>query len=790
MKLSTLFVFLSFFAPLSYAETMVIAPGASPELKENLVVAYQALGPDYIPRTEHLDKNGRPVYLNRLILEDSPYLLQHAHNPVNWYPWGEEAFAAAEATNKPVFLSIGYATCHWCHVMERESFENEAIAELLNANYIAIKVDREQRPDVDSLYMTAVQMLTGSGGWPMSSFLNQKGQPFYGGTYFTPVGFTNLLNRIGKVWTDSRDLINDEAEKVSRALEQANQLSEAVRELGIADIEQAVQELADSHDDLQGGFGQAPKFPREPSLIFLLDQAARQLNAATLEIANFTLHQIAAGGIHDQVAGGFHRYSVDPAWLVPHFEKMLYNQAGLSRAYTMAYKLTGDLQHARTVRRLNRYILREMLAADGTFYSATDADSGGGEGLFFIWTQAELEEVLGEEDAKFATEVWNLTAEGNFEHRNILHLQGPMVEVAAEQGITLDALSARLDDISEKLLAKRQEREAPILDNKIITAWNGLMITAMAEAGDVLNEPAFIVAAQKAADTLWSAARRSDGSLWRARLNDRWSIDASQPDYAYLAEAYVTLFDVTGELRYLGYAEQLITVMNNLFWDGEDGAYFMGGEEVAGTALPSRPKALYDNALPSGNSVAARVLVKLWRRTGNEKYYDSAIKVFNAFSGLITRGPSNFAYLLTALSELQNAESGDLQYAGRGKVRVQGKVDGEFLKIAIAIEEGWHINSALPLQDYLSGTALLTREGEPLGQVVYPDAERAVLGFQRSELALYDGEIVITAPVPENIKMLNGAIVPVVVNLQACNDKTCLAPESVGLNVSAIHEVR
>ncbi|MBX2884566.1 MAG: DUF255 domain-containing protein [Granulosicoccus sp.] len=766
------------------AAAMIVAPGSSPRLQSELIAAYESLGADYVPRTEHIDANGKPVYLNRLIREDSPYLLQHAHNPVNWYPWGEEAFAIAKAENKPVFLSIGYATCHWCHVMERESFENEAIAELLNEHFIAIKVDREQRPDVDSTYMTAVQMLTGSGGWPMSSFLNAKGQPFYGGTYYTPDAFSNLLGRVNSAWTDSPDRINEEAQKVSRALDEVTRLSKSARDVGADDIHRAKNELADLHDELQGGFGQAPKFPRESALLFLLDLAKREHNTEVLSMANFTLQQIAAGGIHDQVGGGFHRYAVDPAWLVPHFEKMLYNQAGLSRTYTEAWKLTGDKEHARTVRRLNDYVLREMTATDGVFYSATDADSGGGEGLFFIWTPEELREVLSEEDAEFALKVWNLTERGNFEHRNILHLEGSLTEIAANMDLSQEEFTRRLNQISDVLLIKRQEREAPLLDNKIITAWNGLMITAMAEAGEALQEPKYISAAQQAADVLWSSALLKDDSLRRVRLNNRWSITATQTDYAYLAEAYITLFDVTGERRYLNYAEKLVAKMNEKFWDKQDGAYFMGAAEVAGSALPSRPKDLYDSALPSGNSVAARVLVRLWRRTGNEEYYDKALALFGAFSDIVSRSASSVTYLMTALGEFRFSEAGELQYAGRGHVRVRGLIEGAELKVQFEIADGWHINAEAPLQDYLIGTELRRSDGEALAQVVYPEAKRVVLGFQRSELALYDGQFEITAPASEDMTILDGAIVSVVVNLQACNDQICLAPESITLNIA------
>ena len=362
----------------------IVALDSDPELSRQLKSVYQSLGKDYKPRTEHLFDDGSPVYINRLINEDSPYLRQHAHNPVNWYPWGDEAFAIAKKESKPIFLSIGYATCHWCHVMERESFENIVIANRMNEQFISIKVDREQLPDVDALFMTAVMMINGSGGWPMSSFLDTEGRPFYGATYFPPDQFHQLLGRIAELWQSDRDTLINHAAEVSTAINRINDTSEKAQELGTHDIERAVSNAINGFDSDNGGFGGAPKFPREPTLFFLLDQAQRPgANDEALMVADESLKKMAAGGIHDHVGGGFHRYAVDSRWQVPHFEKMLYNQAALARNYAQAYQLTGDPQHYRTARRILDYVLRDMTAPNGTFYSATDADSEGEEGPFF-----------------------------------------------------------------------------------------------------------------------------------------------------------------------------------------------------------------------------------------------------------------------------------------------------------------------------------------------------------------------------------------------------------------------
>ncbi len=773
-------------SPAAVAEP-VIAGGIKGELAEQLLEAFQSLDDSYEPRTEHFDDNGDPRYLNRLVREASPYLLQHAHNPVNWYPWGAEAFEAAKAQDKPIFLSIGYATCHWCHVMERESFENEAIAEILNENFIAIKVDREQRPDVDSTYMTAVQMLTGGGGWPLSSFLNPGSQPFHGGTYFPPDVFTDLLNRVTQVWGDSRQQLDEQAEQISAALATATNLSDKVRELGDRDIMTALSQLMTRHDSQYGGFGGAPKFPSEPSLVFLLDQAKRTADKGILDAATFTLQRIAAGGIHDQVGGGFHRYATDTNWLIPHFEKMLYNQAGLSSVYTDAWLLTGDPEYLRITRRTLDYVLREMTSPEGMFYSATDADSGEGEGEFFIWTPDELNNTLSAEDAALAIKAWNVTEAGNFEHRNILHHTGPLSELADSMDMSLDSLSQKLDEISAVLLSERQKREAPLLDDKVITAWNGMMINALAKAGDAFGNQDYIDAARKAADRLIVDNQRvQDGEqrLWRAKFNGNWSVNAGQADYAFLAEALVTLFDVTGESRYLDKAESLIVAMNSDFLDTEIGGYFMGSAIAGGAVLPTRPKDLYDNAFPSGNAAAARTLVKLWRRTGIETYRDTALSLFGAFSEAIARAPSGFPYLLTALSEMQDSETGDRQYGAKGNVLVKGQINNDSIEVAVTIADGWHINAHQPLQDYLIGTTLLDALARPVDGAVYPAEKRAVLGFERSELALYDEQILISAPIPESTLASIGKTMPVALKIQACNDKVCLAPETIVLNLS------
>jgi len=762
-----------------------VAMNEDAALSAQLVRAYEALGNDYKPRTEHLFADGHPRYINRLISEDSPYLRQHAHNPVNWYPWGDEAFAVAKAQDKPVFLSIGYATCHWCHVMERESFENEAIAGLMNEHYISIKVDREQLPDVDALFMSAVMMINGSGGWPMSSFLDTEGRPFYGATYFPPDNFTQILERVDKLWQDERETLVEQAEQVSAALTRLNDTSSEATEVGHRELERAITQAQESFDPINGGFDGAPKFPREPTLYFLLDQATRPFTntiaaEAALLMADLSLQHMAAGGIHDHVGGGFHRYSVDSQWLVPHFEKMLYNQAALARNYSQAYQLTGDRQHERTARRILDYVLRDMTSKSGMFYSATDADSEGEEGVFFIWTPEELVEVLGKEEAQLAQTVWNVTGEGNFEGTSILHTPQALGEIASQLPLSVHELQGKIDSWSEALRTARELREHPLRDEKFISSWNGMMISAFAEASDRLDNPAYLETAIKASDAVWKTLRQDDGSLYRTAFDGKASIDGTQADYAYLAEGYLAVYDATGERLWLDRAQQLADIMDEKFWDETNGAYFMGGTAVSGASLTSRPKDLNDNSIPSGNSVALRVLSRLFKRTGEPVFEARANELIAALSSRISQQPAAFYYLLTGIGEHLDGEAGNLQYGGRGVVQAKAFKRDDKMIVSIALADNWHINSDQPLQDYLIATALTDSAGNALSNVQFPDAAVRTLGFQRSELSLFENTLEIQADWPDSDHEL---AVLVNLKLQACNDEVCLAPESLPLTV-------
>jgi len=759
-------------------DTQIVAPGSSDELKETLVKAYKARGENYKPRTEHMMENGEAAFINRLILEDSPYLIQHAHNPVNWYPWGEEAFALAKEQNKPIFLSIGYATCHWCHVMEKESFENVDIARQLNEGYIAVKVDREQRPDVDASYMSAVQIMTGSGGWPMSSFLEVDTKPFYGGTYFPPNVFVDLLNQVSAIWEQDRASITAQAEELAKSVVANSQLSGKASEIGRVVIDRAVADIVRSFDSLQGGFGAAPKFPQESKLFLLLDHARRTNDETALEAATVSLTRMAAGGIHDQIAGGFHRYSVDNDWLVPHFEKMLYNQALLSRNYISAFLIDGNVEYKRVATRLLDYVLREMTSPDGGFYSATDADSAGAEGTFFVWTPDELEAVLGEEDAKLAVELWNVSQNGNFEHSNILHYSDSFSELASVRDFSATELMTKMDALGDRLLLARQSREKPLRDEKIISAWNGMMISAFAEAGDALNNQEYIDAAVRAAQFIWDNNRADDGNLLRAFYDGSASVESSQEDYAYLAESYVKLYDVTGKDGWLTRAEALVNTMHQKFWDETAGGYFIGTETVGAV----RPKDLYDSSIPTGNAVALRAITRLWHRTGNDELKLRADALLVAFSGYLETYPSAFSYMLTAANDLLGGEAGRRHYIARGNVKVTAAIRDGNIEVELDMAPGWHVNANQPNQDYLIATSLLDSEGNKIVDTQYPPVVTKALGFSDSDLALYENKVSILAPLP--MADANSKLLSMTLQLQACDETVCLAPEDIPLSVS------
>ncbi len=563
---------------------------------------------------------------NRLQHETSPYLLQHADNPVDWYPWGDEALGKARAEDKPILLSIGYSACHWCHVMEHESFENDEIAGLMNDLFVNVKVDREERPDLDSIYMTAVQAMTGHGGWPMTVFLLPDGTPFYGGTYFPPEdrgqmpGFPRVLASVADAYRSRRADVERSGGQLREMLTRVT-ARRGDPTLDTTLLDQATRALLAQIDWQEGGLSGAPKFPQPMAFEFLLRSHARTGEQRPLDAVELTLRKMAEGGIYDQLGGGFHRYSVDAVWLAPHFEKMLYDNALLARLYLQAYLLTRNPLYRRIVEETLEYVCREMTDASGGFYSTQDADSEGEEGKFFLWTPAEIAEVLGQEDSRLFCAYFDVTERGNFEHRNILHVGATIEATALMLGVEPDRMQEAISRGRHLLFDRREQRVKPARDEKVLTAWNGLMLRAFAEAGASLDRSQYLEIAVRNADFVLRDLRR-DGRLLRTWKAGRAKLNGYLEDYSHYIDGLISLYEASGEPRWLEEAQSLAHVMLDQFADEEQGGFHDTGRDHE--QLISRPKDLFDNAVPSGNSVAAEALQRLSLLTGEERYRSAA----------------------------------------------------------------------------------------------------------------------------------------------------------------------
>ena len=591
-------------------------------------------------------------HTNRLINETSPYLLQHAHNPVDWYPWGDEAFAAARGENRPILLSIGYSACHWCHVMEHESFENEEIARLMNENFVSIKVDREERPDLDQIYMNAVQMMTHHGGWPMTVFLTSEGVPFYGGTYFPPEdrhnmpGFPRVLISMAEAYRDRPEDIEQTGASVLAELNRLSLARESNEPLTQALLDQAFRGIVKSYDAVNGGFGGAPKFPPAMSLEFLLRVYHRTGSQEALDVVDHTLRKMADGGIYDHLGGGFHRYSTDAKWLVPHFEKMLYDNALLSRVYLHYYQLTRDESARWIVEGTLDYVVREMTDASGGFYSTQDADSEGEEGKFFVWSPNEVASVLDKEDTALFSAYYDVTEGGNFEGKNILNGTRPLEDVAAEARVTPEHLQQSLERSRRNLFELRENRVKPYRDEKILTAWNGMMLASFAEAAAILDRVDYLEIARRNARFVLENLRR-DELLLRTYKDATAKLNAYLEDYAFLSDGLLTLYEATGELRWFEATLSITDKMIEEFWDEQNGGFFYTGRSHENLIV--RSKDYFDNATPSGNSVAAEVLLRLAALTDNNDYRRRAVTFLRLIAESLRRYPSGFGRALCAL---------------------------------------------------------------------------------------------------------------------------------------------
>lgn len=725
----------------------------------------------YTVRTRFVDDSGEPYYVNHLIGEDSPYLLQHAHNPVDWYPWGREAFDRAVAEHKPVFLSIGYSTCHWCHVMEEESFDDEEVAEFLNRHFISIKVDREQRPDLDEYYMAGVQIVTGRGGWPMSSLLLSDGRPFFGGTYFPKAQFLGLLDQARQAWQNQPERLRTDAEQLDQGIRR--QLAPAAdADLPEDLVERVIRALIDHEDDAHGGFGTAPKFPQEPNLDLLVDYVARDPRPLAEQpawaILARALDAMQAGGIHDQIGGGFHRYATDAGWQVPHFEKMLYNQAQLADVYLSAWQLSGETNYRHTAEATLDYVVREMQAPDGGFYSATDADSEGEEGRYFVWRYDELAAALEAEDLAFCETVFGATRGGNFEGANILHRPQPLTESAQQLGLSKADFAARLQSIQQRLYQAREQRPKPLRDDKHITEWNGMLIAALARAGRVLERADYREAAARAADYVWRVHHQATaGRLWRTSLHGQASVAAQLEDYAHLLDGLIALYDATQDRDWLGRAQTLLAEAKNHHWDDEAGGFFGPPPQTEGPQ-PLRSKSLMDNATVSGNSLMPRVLLALHERTGDTDVRALADAQIAAFSGHIARLPLAGPVFLTGLAYRRSPAPGKLQYFGDGAIRAeagyqqQPTESGRFV-VVLSIRQGWHIQ---PIGDAAEATRL-----KVIGDTHVTPTPRRLDGSNDRALT-GQVELAVDLPRPTSSPRV------VELSLQPCTDRECLPPES------------
>ena len=671
-------------------------------------------------------------HTNHLVNETSPYLLQHAHNPVDWYPWCEEALRRARDEDKPILLSIGYSACHWCHVMERESFENEAIASVMNAHFINIKVDREERPDLDAIYMAAVQMLTGSGGWPMTVFLTPDQIPFYGGTYFPPEdrrgmpGFPRVLMSVARAHNEKKEQIRSDAAAIVAALRNPAEFEQHGDGLAASVLDSAADRLMASYDDREGGFGSAPKFPPSMPLTFLLRSYLRTGNGDFRAAVEHTLDKMACGGIYDQLGGGFHRYSVDNRWLVPHFEKMLYDNALLSRVYLDAYLLTRKPLYRIIVEETLDYILREMTSPEGGFYSSQDADSEGHEGKFFLWSPDEVVEVLGREEGDLFCRYFDITEDGNFEGRNILNIPRTAALVARLNGVPEERMLEIVRRGRGLLLRERERRVRPGRDEKILTAWNGLMLRSFAEAARSLGRRDYRLAAVKAADFVLTRARR-EGRLLRSYKDGGARLSGYLEDYAFVTEGLISLYEATFDPRWLEEAIGLASLIVDLFTDEQGGGFYYTSREHE--PLIHRPRESYDGAIPSGNSVAAGAFLRLWKLTSEERWSVQARSVLEPIAGAMAQHPQAFSNYLCALDFYlgpvrEIAILGDPQDAATQALLAE--VSGRYLPNSVL---ACGLDSRLPL---LRGKPRIN--GEPIAYVCIdsvceaPVAEPSALG--------------------------------------------------------------
>ncbi len=734
---------------------------------------------------------------NRLARETSPYLLQHAHNPVDWYPWGPEAFAKAKRDGKPIFLSIGYSSCHWCHVMERESFEDEGVAKLLNEFFVPIKVDREERPDLDDVYMTAVQLLNGSGGWPLSVFVRPDGKPFFGGTYFPRQPFAELLQKVHDTWNDpeKRRQLDGAAEDLSRAMGETAARAPTPGSISPGVFAPAVRGLLEGLDAQNGGFGGAPKFPPSNRLALLLAEQRRKPDPKVARAITLTLDRMARGGLHDQVGGGFHRYSTDARWLVPHFEKMLYDNALLAWVYLEAHKVLGNPYYRRIGTETLNFLLRELRDPGGAFWSSLDADSIGPrgdreEGSFYLWRPQEVEAALGKADAALFCQIYDITAQGNFEKRSIPNLIAASVETrAAQEKLTPAALWKRIDTLRIRLRATRGKRSRPSLDDKVLADWNGLAIRAFAVGYEVTGDSRYRTAAEEAATFLLTRMRGDDGPR-KGRLSHSYRKGSRLPhafldDYAFTAVGLLELQRVTDQESWGRDARDLVRVLQADFWGEAQSAFFSTphGHET----LPTRPVHAREGALPSGQSMATLALVRLARTTGEPELRGLALRLLNGYANEMRRYPAAHAgMLLAAEAHFDPATERTSPVAGPAPVEAEitsvapGVRPGVPFPVTVRlrIRPGWHINAAHPHGEDLIPTRVDALPPFSVVSARYPRPKEVNFEFASRPLLVLEGDGDVQLVLRGGTGSGRATALRLRVRYQGCNNRVCLLPTS------------
>ncbi len=729
--------------------------------------AYIDKGKNYTPRTQHLDKQGRAKFVNHLILESSPYLLQHAHNPVDWYAFSDEAFNKAKRENKPIFISIGYATCHWCHVMEEESFDDVEVADILNKHFVSIKVDREIRPEVDATYMNVAQLLNGTGGWPLNAVLLPDGKAFFAGVYFPKSELLKILTNITQLWQNQQADVIKQADEIAQILNKNTHTTQDSLNKNIAT--QSAQALLADFDELEGGFGQAPKFPNESSLLLLIDEQKRRPSNTQLNAITTTLDAMASGGLYDVVGGGFHRYSTDSAFLVPHFEKMLYNQAQLALVYTRAYQLTEKPLYKHIAKQTLDYVLREMHSKTGGFFSATDADSEGEEGTFFTWSHNELKSVFNDNEFKQFSEWFDLSSYTNFEGKQIIRFQ--------DINTVQTSNYPKIDALLKKLYHIRNQRQAPLTDHKVLLSWNALMVPSLLEAGSTFNEEQYTQAGLKLANYLQTF--KQNQTHYRVSIDNKLEAKALFEDYAYLSNAYLSVFDQAHDKAWLDRTIALLSTMNDKFWDKASGGFNMS---EGNKYLNVHHKESYDGAMPSSNAIAYQTLIKLNNRADDSAFKQQAQQLIGAFAQQIEQNPSAYSAFISGFNDAEYGELGSVRYAYNGRVRIQtSKLDNHQLTVNITLQPHWHINSSQPLQDSLIATQIHNEDSNNwhIEKITYPSGKLTQLGFSKEKLSVYEDQVNIKLDLQQRSK---DYVPPTLsLTLQACSDKVCLPPTTLTL---------